>query len=164
MADIPQQTGQQGAGSQRAALAAEQLAEDPAQPQHDESDDVIQQDNRGRRGRAYADAVADRTHARGQLQQAVSRRGEQPPAGAVPIGDDEDGQHTAGRDAAAIGQIHDLDQAEHGGECQHDGAFGQPDRRHTGGCAFLHEKTSLCSHSPSHAGRKKPLHGSGGAA
>ena len=126
MADVAQHAGEQRTGGERVALALEHVAEHAAEAKHGKGNEIVEQQNGDDRAEAHAHDVFD---AEEQLEQTVDKPGEQSPAGAVAIGDQQDRQHTGGGDTAAVGQLEQLDQAQDGGKRDHQRALRQADNR-----------------------------------
>ena len=139
MAEIAQRAGDQR-GERQAGGRILDFAEQTAQTEHTEGDDVVEQHDHDR-GKGTS-GVGKIICAQQQLKQAEGQRGEQAPAGAVAVGNDEHRQHAACGDGSAVWQIEDFDDAQHRGERQHDGAFGQADRAGHG-FALVHGDSSL---------------------
>ena len=124
VADIAKQGNHQGSGNEGRRLIFGFTPEEAAQTGDAEGNDVIQQDN-GNHGRR-AGNIAQGVGTQGQLDTAVDKAAEKTPGSAVAIGNDNDRQHGAQGDGAAVGQIHDFDQAEHRGDGNQHGGQDHP--------------------------------------
>ena len=102
-------------------------AEDTRQPKGSKGDDIVQQDD-GDNGLPGGE-IGKSVQTQQLLDDAVYKSAGQPEGGAVAVGDDGNGKEGCGGDGAAVGEVCQLDHAEHGGKGDHDRTFGQAQDR-----------------------------------